>query len=158
MKSTISPNRWQGEAECVVGPFKDHEVAEAFAGLTVDFGQHEAHAKQVVAGEAAWYVEVRPYDVKETPELELKRAFERMGKLLCRYGEVADAVSYFYAEALVAQLRADAAGFFAKDEVEDLLKHVMRQTYALARDVDEWQGDDFYALRHRDAAFREERR
>jgi hypothetical protein len=93
-----------------------------------------------------------------TPELELERALARIEKLLFRYREVADAASYFCAEAIVAQLRAEAASICTRDELENLLQHVMRQTYALARAIDEWQGDSFYALRHRDAAFQEEQR
>ncbi len=55
----VVPNRWQGEADCAVGPFSSSEVARYFAGRVVDFGQYEVFSMRVFARRNAWYVEVR---------------------------------------------------------------------------------------------------
>ena len=55
----IVPNRWQGECDCVVGPFSSRKVAEYFAGTVVDFGQFEAFTKRVFAKRDAFYVEIQ---------------------------------------------------------------------------------------------------
>lgn len=56
---TIVANGWQGEIDCVVGPFSCRQVAEYFANRAVDFGQFEAFRLRVLAHRDAWYVEVR---------------------------------------------------------------------------------------------------
>jgi hypothetical protein len=53
------PNCWQGEVDCVVGPFSSKSVAEYFARSTVDFGHYNAIMERVFASGDAWYVEVR---------------------------------------------------------------------------------------------------
>lgn len=55
----IVPNRWQGEADCLVGPFSGREVAAYFANRLVDFGQFEVFTMRVFPKRNAWYVEVR---------------------------------------------------------------------------------------------------
>lgn len=55
----IVPNRWQGEADCLVGPFSGREVAAYFANRLVDFGQFEVFTMRVYPKRNAWYVEVR---------------------------------------------------------------------------------------------------
>ena len=57
--SPIVPNRWQGEYDCVVGPFSSHTVAEYFANAVVDFGQYETVSRKVFAKGDSWYVEVK---------------------------------------------------------------------------------------------------
>ncbi len=57
--TVVVPNRWQGEANCAVGPFSSKEVAHYFAGRVVDFGQYEVFSMRVFAKRDAWYVEVR---------------------------------------------------------------------------------------------------
>lgn len=54
----IVPNRWQGECDCVVGPFSSHTVAEYFASAVADFGHYDAFNKRVFAKGDAYYVEV----------------------------------------------------------------------------------------------------
>ena len=54
----ILPNRWQGETNCLVGPFSGKEVAEYFAGYACDFGQFEKLTFRVFAKRDAWYVEI----------------------------------------------------------------------------------------------------
>lgn len=54
----IVPNRWQGEANCVVGPFSSKTVAEYFANHVVDFGHYERFSQRVVVKRDAYYVEV----------------------------------------------------------------------------------------------------
>jgi hypothetical protein len=56
--SPIVPNRWQGECDCVVGPFSSQEVASYFADAVVDFGHYDAFNKRVFAKGDAYYVEV----------------------------------------------------------------------------------------------------
>lgn len=56
----VVPNRWQGEADSLVGPFSGHEVAAYFANRLVDFGQFEVFTMRVFPRRNAWYVEVRP--------------------------------------------------------------------------------------------------
>jgi hypothetical protein len=55
------PTQWQGESDCVVGPFSSHDVAEYFANAVVDFGQFETLQERVFANGDAWYVEVTRY-------------------------------------------------------------------------------------------------
>lgn len=54
----IVPNRWQGETDCVVGPFSSKTVAEYFANNVVDFGHFESLAQRVIVKRDAYYVEV----------------------------------------------------------------------------------------------------
>ncbi|HKI58499.1 MAG TPA: hypothetical protein VKA00_04660 [Trueperaceae bacterium] len=55
----VVPNRWQGDADCAVGPFSGRDVARYFASRVVDFGQYEVFSMRVFARRNAWYVEVR---------------------------------------------------------------------------------------------------
>ncbi len=55
----ILPNLWQGECDCVVGPFANKQVAEYFANRVVDFGQYDAFSQRVFAKRDAYYVEVK---------------------------------------------------------------------------------------------------
>ena len=55
----IVPNRWQGEYDCVVGPFSSQSVAEYFMNAVVDFGQYESFSRKVFAKADSWYVEVK---------------------------------------------------------------------------------------------------
>jgi hypothetical protein len=54
----VVPNRWQGEADCLVGPFSSRDVAEYFASAVVDFGQYETVSRRIFAKGDAWFVEV----------------------------------------------------------------------------------------------------
>ena len=54
----ILPNRWQGEADCVVGPFVSRAVAERFNNNTVDFGHFDAFVERLFNRENVWYIEV----------------------------------------------------------------------------------------------------
>ena len=54
----VSPNRWQGEANCIVGPFSSRTVAEYFAHPVVDFGHYEVTTKQIFVKGDSWYVEI----------------------------------------------------------------------------------------------------
>jgi hypothetical protein len=59
---TIVPNRWQGEYDCLVGPFSSRNVAEYFMSAVVDFGAYESFNRRVFAKGDSWYVEVQPND------------------------------------------------------------------------------------------------
>lgn len=56
--TVVPPNVWQGEVECVVGPFSSRSVAEIFIGF-YDFGGFDV-CERVFAYRDAWYVEVEP--------------------------------------------------------------------------------------------------
>lgn len=56
---SIPANLWQGEADCVVGPFADRHVAETFANPAVDFGFFDAFSRKTVSREGFWYVEIQ---------------------------------------------------------------------------------------------------
>jgi hypothetical protein len=60
---TIVPNRWQGEYDCLVGPFSSRNVAEYFVSAVVDFGAYESFNRRVFAKGDSWYVEVQPSDL-----------------------------------------------------------------------------------------------
>ena len=57
-ETVIVPNRWQGETDCVVGPFSSKTVAEYFANNVVDFGHYEGFSQEVIVKRDAYYVEV----------------------------------------------------------------------------------------------------
>lgn len=58
----ISPNRWHGEVDCVIGPFSSKEIAEYFAGHAADFGQFGNIEEIVFAKRDEWYIEARALD------------------------------------------------------------------------------------------------
>jgi hypothetical protein len=60
---TIVPNRWQGEYDCLVGPFSSRNVAEYFVSAVVDFGAYESFNRRVFAKGDSWYVEVQANEV-----------------------------------------------------------------------------------------------
>jgi len=55
----LPPDRWEGETDCRVGPFRDLHSAEGFANALVDFGRYETLCEQVVIDDEGVYVEVR---------------------------------------------------------------------------------------------------
>ncbi|MEJ2356679.1 MAG: hypothetical protein P8Y13_01185 [Deinococcales bacterium] len=55
----ISPNRWKGETDCIVGPFSNRGLAYGFANVTTDFGQYGGVRFHVFAKRDSWYVEVQ---------------------------------------------------------------------------------------------------
>jgi hypothetical protein len=54
----LEPDRWEGESECRVGPFRNLHAAERFANHLVDFGRYETLREQVVVGDDGVYVDV----------------------------------------------------------------------------------------------------
>lgn len=58
--NSILPNRWQGEVNCVIGPFSSKDVAEYFAGHVADFGQLGDIEEIIFAKRDEWYIEARP--------------------------------------------------------------------------------------------------
>ena len=55
----VSPNRWKGETDCLVGPFSHLSLAHGFANLTTDFGQYGGVRFHVFVKGDSWYVEVQ---------------------------------------------------------------------------------------------------
>ena len=58
-RTTIVPNQWQGECDCLVGPFSSRSVAEYFERAVVDFQHYEGFVQRVFAKADAWYIEVQ---------------------------------------------------------------------------------------------------
>lgn len=58
MHPVVKPNHWQGEANCLIGPFHDHHTAQRFTQEVVDFGHFDAFERRVIAHPDAWYVAV----------------------------------------------------------------------------------------------------
>ncbi len=54
----LRPDRWAGEADCRVGPFRDLRVAQSFANALVDFGRYETLTERVVSEPDGVFVEV----------------------------------------------------------------------------------------------------
>ncbi len=55
----ISPNAWEGDTNCVVGPFSSKEVAEYFAGHVIDFGQLESMEHTLFVKGDSWFLEIQ---------------------------------------------------------------------------------------------------
>jgi hypothetical protein len=54
------PTHWQGECDCIVGPFSSREVATHFANyVVVGFAQFETLDTSIFANGDAWYLEVK---------------------------------------------------------------------------------------------------
>jgi hypothetical protein len=75
LSNSIVPNRWQGESNCLVGPFSSRTVAEYFANAVVDFGQYETCSRRIFAKGDSWFVEVMetpvPVTIIQTPQTVL---------------------------------------------------------------------------------------
>lgn len=56
---SIVPNRWQGECDCVVGPFSSKMVAEYYVNAVVDFGHYETVSRRIFVKGDSWFVEVQ---------------------------------------------------------------------------------------------------
>lgn len=56
----VPPNCWQGQVDCVVGPFSSREVAQYFARAVVEYGQYDALIEQIFPRGDAWYLKVGP--------------------------------------------------------------------------------------------------
>lgn len=54
----VVPNCWQGQVDCVVGPFSSREVAEHFAHSVVEFSQYDAFIDQLFPRGDAWYLKI----------------------------------------------------------------------------------------------------
>ena len=53
-----SPNCWQGEVGCVIGPFSSKSVAETFVNVHTE-ARYDAIMDHVFPNRDAWYIEVR---------------------------------------------------------------------------------------------------
>lgn len=77
MKAVIAPNQWQGETNCLIGPFHDRQTVLQFTQDTVDFGEFEAFSRKIIARQDAWYVTVsrleRRKSTRLTRSLEIRR-------------------------------------------------------------------------------------
>lgn len=58
---TVVPNRWQGEADCLVGPFSSRTVADYFANSVVNTSDRTT-TDELFAREDGWYLVVRRLD------------------------------------------------------------------------------------------------
>lgn len=55
---TIVPNQWQGETDCIIGPFSDQQVVQHYFNAVVDFGHYELFRYQVFAKGDSWYAQI----------------------------------------------------------------------------------------------------
>lgn len=58
MLNPIAPNQWQGERECIVGPFTSYEIAEAFVSRVIMFRHQTPFQHHIFAKGDSWYVEL----------------------------------------------------------------------------------------------------
>lgn len=56
------PNCWQGQVDCIVGPFSSKGVAEYFAKASVEFAHCNSIMESIFARGDAWYVSVKPVE------------------------------------------------------------------------------------------------
>ena len=54
----ILPNRWQGEVNCLVGPFSSQSVAEYFRSAVIDFAQYSVAIPRIFANGDSWYIDM----------------------------------------------------------------------------------------------------
>ena len=59
-RQPTTPNRWTGEADCVLGPFARREVADRFLDLGAVSGASSAYVPLLFEHEGAWYVDLHP--------------------------------------------------------------------------------------------------
>ena len=57
--ATLPPSSWQGEVDCVVGPFSSHKQARSFVNFEVGFDPDKAVVDTIFARGDTWYVELR---------------------------------------------------------------------------------------------------
>jgi hypothetical protein len=60
MQNTILPNRWQGEAGCVIGPFSSQHVAKMFAMTHAAFRQLDVLMDTIFPYHDGWYIQIKP--------------------------------------------------------------------------------------------------
>lgn len=61
----IAPNLWLGECDCLIGPFAQRQLAEAFSSAMVEFGHYEGICERVVVHADAFYVQAVAVVVEE---------------------------------------------------------------------------------------------
>jgi hypothetical protein len=54
----VPPNCWQGQVDCVVGPFSSQDAAQYFARAVVEFSQYDAFIDQLFPRGDAWYLKI----------------------------------------------------------------------------------------------------
>lgn len=56
--ASVPPAHWQGEVDCVVGPFPSRRSAQSFVTFEVAFDPAAAVVDDIFARGDAWYVEL----------------------------------------------------------------------------------------------------
>ena len=56
----VIPNTWQGQTDCVDGPFSSKEVATYFSTWVVDSSDYPTSTKKIFARGDSWYVAIEP--------------------------------------------------------------------------------------------------
>ena len=56
---TLPPDAWQGEVDCVVGPFPSRASAQKFVNFEVGFDPEKAVVDAIFVRGNVWYVELR---------------------------------------------------------------------------------------------------
>lgn len=58
-QAVLLPNNWQGEANCMVGPFSSHTIANYFTNKVTTLGYPDVFSLRIFPKREAWYVEVQ---------------------------------------------------------------------------------------------------
>ena len=72
-EKVVVPNRWQGETDCLVGPFSSRTVAEYFASSVVNNSNHTTTDELLVKGDS-WYLVIRPLETSSRPAVRSAEA------------------------------------------------------------------------------------
>jgi hypothetical protein len=59
------PNHWQGETECVVGPFSSQKVAQLFAMTHATFRQVDVSMDTIFPYRDGWYIQIKPLQTQK---------------------------------------------------------------------------------------------
>ena len=57
-EDTVIPNRWQGESDCLVGPFSSKRVAEYFAAQIVNSYETGPRAGEIEVVRDEWFLRI----------------------------------------------------------------------------------------------------
>lgn len=65
----VPPNCWEGQLDCVVGPFSSQDVAQYFVRAIVE-SQYDAIVEKIFPRGDAWYIKIDRSGAGVAPHLE----------------------------------------------------------------------------------------
>ena len=65
-EKVVVPNRWQGETDCLVGPFSSRTVAEYFASSVIN-NSNRTTTNELFAKGDSWYLAVQALEISSRP-------------------------------------------------------------------------------------------